>query len=387
MIRGEFLAGAAAALGGDTLRRTQVAQILPGYTPTFRISVVCPQSGPDGRLGKQLVDGVRGAVDEINRDRPSYQSLVLYNAYDDHNDAAQATVQADFATSAPDAMAVIGHLSATTTLATQQLYANAQIAVIVPTVTDDRITERGYRNVFRLPAKDADEGGLVAAYVIATGSKAPHVVSQDGPYGPNVAAGFLRRAGALHIGAVGTQFSLDNPSYDNAAAAVLSHDPDCVVLAGNVDDMGPIMTVLRTKGYTGRFVGTQGFFDAITLKEFAKESEGMVVASPVPYYPMAPSTRQDLTDYEGQYGAITPVAAFGYAAVQLVRNAAIRMNVTNRLAMIRALLSGGSYDTITGNYQFTPSGDVLDPNCYFYRIGDGKFSYERQGHPTGFMLK
>jgi len=167
MIRAQFLAGAGALASG-----TQVAQIVP-YTPTFRFSVVGPQSGPDGALGRQLVAGVRGAVDEINRDRPSYQSLVLYNVYDDHNVAAEATVQADFATSAPDAMAVIGHLSATTTLATQQLYSNAQIPVIVPTVTDDRITERGYRNVFRLPVKDSDEGGLIATYAIKTGSKSP----------------------------------------------------------------------------------------------------------------------------------------------------------------------------------------------------------------------
>lgn len=381
MIRAQFLAGAGALASG-----TQVAQIVP-YTPTFRFSVVAPQSGPDGALGRQLVAGVRGAVEEINRDRPSYQSLVLYNVYDDHNVAAEATVQADFATSAPDAMAVIGHLSATTTLATQQLYSNAQIAVIVPTVTDDRITERGYRNVFRLPVKDSDEGGLIAAYAIKTGSKSPHVVSQDGLYGPQVAAGFLRRAGALHIGAVGTQFSLDNPAYDNAAGAVLSHDPDCVVLAGNADDMGPLMAALRTKGYTGRFVGSQGFFDAATLKEFAKEAEGLVVSTAVPYYPMAPSTHQWLQDYQVQFGAITPVAAYGYAAVQLIRNAQTRMNVTNRLAMIRALTNGGSYDTITGNYQFGPAGDVLNPNCYFYRVTDGKFTYERQATATGFMLR
>ena len=381
MIRAQFLAGATALAGG-----TQVAQIVP-YTPTFRFSVVCPQSGPDGRLGQQLLAGVRGAVDEINRDRPSYQPLVLYNAYDDHNTAAQATVQADFASGAPDTLAVIGHLSAATTLATQQVYANAQLPLIVPTVTDDRVTERGYRNVFRLAVKDSDEGGLIAAYVISTGSKAPHVVSQDGPYGPDVAAGFLRRAGAMHIAAVGTQFSLDNPAYDNAAGAVLTHAPDCVVLAGNADDMGPLIGALRTKGYAGRFVGTQGFFDAITLKEFAKEAEGLVVSSAVPYYPMAPSTHQYVQDYQVQFGALTPVAAYGYAAVQLIRNAATRTNAANRLAMIRAIANAGAYDTITGVYQFGPNGDVLNPNCYFYRITDGKFNYERQATATGFMLK
>jgi len=381
MNRAEFLAGAGALAGG-----TQVAQIVP-YTPTFRFGVVCPQSGPDGRLGKELLAGVRGAVDELNRDRPSYQPLVLFNAYDDHNTAAEATVQADFATGSPDSLAVIGHLSATTTLATQQLYANAQIAVVVPTVTDDRITQRGYRNVFRLPTKDSDEGGLVAAYVIKSGSKAPHVVSQDGGYGPQVAAGFLRRAAALHVNAVGTQFSLDKPDFDNAAGAVLSHGPDFVVLAGNADDMGPLMQVLRNKGFTGRFAGTQGFFDAQTIKQFAKVAEGLVVSAPMPYYPMAPTATRYVQDYLEQYGPLTPVAAYGYSAVQLIYNASTRTTATNRLALIRALVNGGSYDTVTGRYQFGPSGDVLDPNCYFYRIADGKFTYERQAHPSGFMLK
>jgi ABC-type branched-subunit amino acid transport system substrate-binding protein len=159
------------------------------------------------------------------------------------------------------------------------------------------------------------------------------------------------------------------------------------VLAGNVDDMGPLLGTLRAKGYTGRFVGTQGFFDAQTLKQFAKEAEGLVVSTTVPYYPLAPTVLRDVQEYQAHNGPLTPVAAFGYAAVQLIRNASRRANATNRLALIRAIASGGSYDTVTGSYTFTSTGDVLDPNCYFYRITNGKFAYDRQAHPSGFMLK
>jgi hypothetical protein len=42
---------------------------------------------------------------------------------------------------------------------------------------------------------------------------------------------------------------------------------------------------------------------------------------------------------------------------------------------------------MTGTYSFGPTGDVLDPNCYFYVLKDGKFAYERQAHRSGFMLK
>jgi len=381
VIRAEFLAGAGAVAGA-----TQVAQVLP-YTRTLRFAVVCPQSGPDARIGRQLLDGVRGATDEINRTRPSFDPVLLYTAYDDHNTPADATVQAAFATGSPDVMAVIGHISSSATLVTEPAYANAQVPLIVPTVTDDRITARGYRNVFRLPTKDSDEGSLVAAYAIKTGSKAPHVVTQETDYGPDVAAAFVRRASALHVNTDATVFSADKPDFPKAADAVLSHSPDCVVLAGNVDDMGPLLGTLRAKGYTGRFVGTQGFFDGQTLKQYAKEAEGLVVSTTVPYYPLAPTALRDVQEYQSHYGALTPVAAFGYAAVQLIRAAVRRTNATNRLAMIRAIANGGAYDTVTGSYTFGPNGDVLDPNCYFYRITNGKFGYERQAHPSGFMLK
>ena len=172
MIRADFLAGAGAAAG------VAFAQPPTPYTATLRFAVVCPQSGPDGRIGRQLLDGVRAAVDELNNERTSLERFLVYDAYDDHNTAADATVQASFATGNPETQAVIGHLSSGTTLVAEPAYANAQIALIVPTVTDDRVTSRGYRNVFRLPTKDSDEGSLVAAYAITTGSKAPHVAVQ-----------------------------------------------------------------------------------------------------------------------------------------------------------------------------------------------------------------
>jgi branched-chain amino acid transport system substrate-binding protein len=296
-------------------------------------------------------------------------------------------VQASFATANPATIAVIGHVSAAATYVAEPAYANAQIALIVPTVTDDRITDRGYRNVFRLPVKDSDEGALVARYVLSTGSKAPVVTTQDGDYGPAVAAGFVRGAGAQHINAPLVQFPLERPELAGVADRILSSRPDCVVLAGNVLDMGPLIKMLRAKAYTGALVATQGFFDAATLKLDPKDIEGLVVSTNVPYYPLAPIAQRDVQLYQARYGAFPPVTAYGYAAVQLVRLAVRRTSASNRLALVRTLASGGSYDTVTGSYTFGASGDAVDPNCYFYRVTNGKFSYQRQAHPSGFMLK
>ncbi len=381
MIRAQFLAGIGAVAGA-----TQVAQVSP-FTPTLRFAVVCPQSGPDARLGRQLLAGVRGAIDELNNERMLNEPILLFDSYDDHNTTADATVQASFATASPTTLAVIGHISSAATLVAEPAYSNAQIALIVPTVTDDSITARGYRNVFRLPIKDSDEGGLLAAYAIVTGAKSPVVVTQDGDYGPSAAAGFVRRAGAMHVNAATESFPLERPEFAGAADRVLAHAPDCIALAGNVLDMGPLIKMLRAKAYAGRFVATQGFFDTLTLKLDPKEIEGLIVSTNVPYFPLAPTAQRNVQLYQAQYGALSPVAAYGYAAVQLIRLAIRRTGAANRLAVVRALASGGAYDTVTGSYTFAASGDVVDPNCYFYRVKDGKFAYERQAHPSGFMLK
>ncbi len=208
----------------------------------------------------------------------------------------------------------------------------------MPTVTDDRITAQGYRNVFRLPVKDSDEGALVAGYVLSTGSKAPQVVSQDGDYGPEVATGFVRGAAARRVDAPATQFPLDKPDYAKTAATILAKNPDCIVLAGLVGDMGPLLPALRAKGYSGRIVATQGFFDAQTVGKYAKDAEGLVISTNVPYYRLAPTALRDVQDYESRYGPLTPVAAYGYAAVQLVRAAVRRTGASNRLNLIRALV-------------------------------------------------
>lgn len=361
---------------------------LPGiYNTTMRIGVVAPLSGEDRPLGQQLLNGVQAAINELNDLRFATDPVLIFSQFDDHNAAADAVVQASFAVNTPDIVAVIGHLAAAPTLAALDTYFRAGMPLVVPTVTDDQITAKGYRNVYRLPTKNSDEGALLAAYVIGTGAKAAQVVFQDGDYGTQVANGFVRRASSLHIDAPSTQFALQNPDYGKAADAILAHSPDCIVFAGNVADMGPLLGVLRTKGYTGRFAASQGFFDPLTAQKYAKEAEGMFISTSVPYYPLAPNTMRDVQNFQQRYGALTPVTAFGYAGVQVIQDAFRRSQATNRLTMNTALSSGGVFDSITGAYSFGAFGDVVDPNCYFYSLQNGKFKYERQAHPSGFMLK
>jgi ABC-type branched-subunit amino acid transport system substrate-binding protein len=151
--------------------------------------------------------------------------------------------------------------------------------------------------------------------------------------------------------------------------------------------MGPLLPALLAKGYGGKFVASQGFFDPLTASTYAKEADGMVISTNVPYYPLAPSAAQQVRDYQASFGTLGPVNAYGYAGVQLIAAVTQFSGAQNRLALLRALQTGGPYATIVGSYTFGPYGDALVPNVYFYAVHDGKFTYERQARSTGFMLK
>jgi branched-chain amino acid transport system substrate-binding protein len=378
--RGDFLAGI-----GGTLALAGIDQ---PYAATVAIAVVCPLSGPFKSAGEALANGARGAIDYYNRERAGFDKVFTLRTFDDQNGVADAIVNGQFAIDDPTIVAVIGHLGAKATVAVLKTYAQSQMPLVVPAVTADDLTAQGYHNVFRLPTRDFTEGQLLATFVNGRSApKNPHVLVQDGDYGADVASGYAQRFGTLKVDSKITIFGYDKPDYAGAADQALDGKPDHIMLAGTAQDMGPIVKVLRDKGYTGPLSAPQGFFDALTVTKFAAECDGIVISTSMPYLAIAPSALRLVNEYQGSYGPLVPVAAFAYAAAQIVIGAVNRTGATQRATLMNAMSLGGNYDTIVGSFTFGPTGDAIDPELYFYTVAGGKFGYLKQAHPSGFLSR
>ena len=381
VIRSQFLS----ALGA-----TPVALTLPSPGAQISLAVVAPLSGSARQTGLQLVAGVQGAIEEYNTYSLQLASgSQTYNVrtYDDENAVANAILQAQFVTGDGTIVAAIGHVNAEATLAAIATYANSSVPLIVPLNTDIRITQTQYRNVFRLPTNDAAEGFLNArAAVKQYQPKVPFLLVQDADYGADVANGFIEGMNQAKITTPYHQFTWDKPNFGAVADKALAATPDFIFLAGTVNDMGGVLPALRAKGYTGPIAASQGFFDQATLK-LGAAADGLTISTSMPYLPFAPDAVRPVTDYQVRFGPLTPVAAFGYAAAQLVLAAIARTGATARNTLLNALHSGQPTLTVTGNFAFSPTGDTIDPQLYFYGIKDGKMAYLHQAHPSTFMIK
>jgi branched-chain amino acid transport system substrate-binding protein len=380
ILRSDFLSGLAAT--------PVAAGFVPNITASISIGVCAPFSGSAKRIGERLEAGVQGAVQSTNQLAGRFARTYAVRTYDDQNTAANASLQSSFATGDSSVIAMIGHVSSDATLQGLANYGPAQMALVVPYCTDDRVTSTQYRTVFRLPTKDSFEGDIFARTVLAQYKpKVPYVFVQDADYGADVATGFIAAMKEAKIETPYQQFAYDKPNFGAVVDKALTANPDYVFLAGIIGDMGPIVGVLRAKGYTGPIGASQGFFDP-GIAKLGAPATGMLVSTSMPYLTLAPSTVRQRQEFEVHFGAMDPFAAFGYAAAQIIISAVARTNAAARNSVVTAIAQGIPIDTMTGQYSFGPFGDAIQPQLYYYTVNaNGTFAYAHQARPSSFMIK
>ncbi|HTX58450.1 MAG TPA: branched-chain amino acid ABC transporter substrate-binding protein [Verrucomicrobiae bacterium] len=390
MNRRRFLAAAAA--GAAATAAPAAAQIYNPSQPQqflqqLTIAVNVTLSGPFGKYGAEVVKGVQAAVDETNRFNPPISRVFGIRAYDDRNTVPIAATNADIAAADPSTIGIVGNLTAPMTLAALSRYANVNFAVVVPTVTADSITKRGYHNVFRLPASDTASGRLFASSALqGKRGVAALAISFDGDYGYDVARAFATQAKAQHNPSDVLLFPKGKTDPAAAARTVLDSAPQYVFLAGKTAELGPVAQALRTAGYTGEFGASDGFYNAETITSYGKALDGALVASPMPPLERIPSMAMYLTDFEHEAGQITAFSAYGYAAAQVLIAASERTNATTRFSVLTTMQQGGTFQTLVGNFTFNINGDPLIPDIYLYRVGTSGFTYVRPAIRSGFII-
>jgi branched-chain amino acid transport system substrate-binding protein len=138
----------------------------PNIPSTIKIGVAQPLSGPSAARGKDLVDGVKLAVGEINESgftiggKPVKFEIVVMD------DKADKETAKSVAKSLVDqkVVAVIGHLNSDITEATIPIYKQGNVPQLF-TSSADELTRLGEGNAFRLVASDALQAKAVASYV------------------------------------------------------------------------------------------------------------------------------------------------------------------------------------------------------------------------------
>jgi ABC-type branched-subunit amino acid transport system substrate-binding protein len=201
-----------------------------------------------------------------------------------------------------------------------------------------------------------------------------------------VARAFLAEAQALKISATLTAVATldDDVALAQHLAPILRSNPELLYFAGTTTQLGKSFRYCLEQGYRGRLAASQGFFDIGTISVLGKLAEGLLISTSMPPLENNAAQHLELETFREQYGQITPIAAFSYAAAQIAITVIQRIGAVFRTPIIRALSEGGTIPTIVGDFRFDAFGDPVDPNLYFYTIHNAAWAYTGALRQTRF---
>lgn len=344
------------------------------------IGAASPLSGPGAHLGKDIENGARMAIDDLNAKAVTIGGRKVtwrLAAEDDGSDPKTGTAVAQKLVDARVA-AVVGHLNSGTTVPASKIYASAGIPQISPASTTPIYTQQGYKTAFRVVANDNLIGRTLARYAIDT-LKARNIAVIDDrtAFGQGLADQFVKEVKRAGHGAtiISRQFTNDKATDFNAILTqIRARKPDVIFYGGMDAVAGPMLKQMKSLGIGARLVAGDGVCSE-KLPVLAGDALGedrvfCAVAGGVSG-PQEAAFNAFWERYRQRYGIpLQTYAPYAYDAV-MVFAAAMQQAQSSEPAKFLPVLAKIRHEGITGSIAFDAKGDLRDAalTLYTYRMG------------------
>ena len=344
------------------------------------IGTASPLSGPGAHQGKDIEDGARMAIDELNT-----KGIVLGGqkvrwrlmAEDDASDPKTGTAVAQKLVDAKVA-AVVGHLNSGPTVPASKIYASAGVPQISPAATTPVYTRQGYKTAFRVVADDSLIGRTMAGYALNTlKAKRIAVIDDRTAFGQGLADEFLKEV-RKHGGAtvVSRQFTHDKATDFSAILTQTRGKKPDVIFYGGMDAVaGPMLKQMKTLGVGAAFVAGDGVCsEKLPLLAGDALADGKVVCAVAGGVEGAREARfiAFLDRFQKRYGhPVETYAPYAYDAV-MVFAAAIQKAESAQPARFLPQLAAVRHEGVTGAIAFDAKGDLQDAAMTLYTYRQGK---------------
>jgi branched-chain amino acid transport system substrate-binding protein len=346
-----------------------------------RIGSVSPLSGTGAHQGKDIENGARMAIDDLNAKGLTIggkKVRFVLQAEDDGADPKMGTAAAQKLVD-NGVVAVVGHLNSGTTVPASKIYNSAGIPQISPAATTPLYTRQGYRTAVRVVASDSLVGRTLAAYAIRTlKARRIAVIDDRTAFGQGLADEVTK--GVKAVGGaqlVSRQFTNDKATDFNAILTqIRAHKPDVIFYGGMDAVAGPMLKQMKALGIEAAFVSGDGVCSE-KLPQLAGDALGngkviCVVAGGVTGAKEEAEFAAFTERYRQRYKMpLQTYAPYAYDATMVFAQAMQQANSTEPARFLPALAKI-KYHGVTGDIAFDPNGDLHDAALTLYTYRDGR---------------
>ncbi|TAD79348.1 MAG: hypothetical protein EA001_04230 [Oscillatoriales cyanobacterium] len=254
--------------------------------PPFRIAVIVPAIQND-EVAMEMLRGVAQAQERFNKQgglNGRYLDLILAT---DKNDPALGEQVAQFLSTIPDVLAVVGHNISSVTEKVLPIYEKAGMPVISPTSTS---TDLKSNTFFRTVPSDEATGNRLVAYLVSQKVTRVALVYDADRYSQSLLRVVKPELDAAQVTVVrGIELTIAN--FDpNAEIATLNNQPEIdrpevIVLISGQKNQSVANQLMKANAQLPtdrrfRFVGSDALYDSETLTIGTDVVKGLILAVP-----------------------------------------------------------------------------------------------------------
>ncbi len=332
-----------------------------------------PLTGGIAHLGKDNENGARLAVDEANKKNIKIGGKAVRFELMAEDDQADAKLGPTIAQKFADAKVagVVGHLNSGVTIPASAVYNQAGIPMISGSATNPKLTEQGFKVVFRVVARDDQQGPAVAQYLNDGKIKKVAVVDDATAYGEGLANEVEKTLKSAGVQVVAREKTNDKATDFKAILTKMkARNPDAVFYGGMDATGGLMLKQARELGVKAVFSFGDG---ACTdkMKELAGDMSENLICSQAGL-PASAASKTFLDAYKAAFKQDPIIyGPFTYDAGNLLIAAMQKADSTDPAKYLPELQKI-NYKGATGPIQFDEKGDRKNAEITIFTMKGGK---------------
>ncbi|MFV0462385.1 MAG: branched-chain amino acid ABC transporter substrate-binding protein [Nostocoides sp.] len=337
-----------------------------GDCQTTTIAYLGAITGDAGALGVNMVNGIKLALDEYNKDASCKVDL---KTFDSQGSPDKAPALATQIINDKTVIGLVGPGFSGETLATGKTFFEAGLPVISPSATNVTITEQGWTQFHRVIGNDNAQGKGDAKFLTDTvkASKV-YVIDDAQDYSKGLATVVKDTLGSVAVGY--DEIQVKQTDMSAVVTKVTAAGSDAVFYGGYYTEAGLLVKQLRQAGWKGTFVSGDGAEDPAFVKVAGEAANGAFLSAPAAPAPADFSTK--VKDVTGAAAGLYTTQAYDAANIFL---AALKAGKTSAQD-INTFIGSYTGDGASGPIAFDDKGDIKVSTIYMYTVKDGKLDTE-----------
>ena len=365
---------------------------------TIKLGALLSITGAGGVYGPQSRDGMKLAVEQINGSGGVNGAQIDLEVRDDASDKAQSAQQAQTMIQQDQLMALLGPTLSNSAVGVHPLAENLKTPILAVSTTGIHIvpdcnfpSSAPCKYVFRdsLGEQTAIPDNIKAYSDDKHPASGVLLVAQDDKFSSDGGLIVQDTVSKYNINLLKViKFSKTEADLSPYVTQAVQLKPDVIFITSLGGIPAKIMIEARKQGWTGQFLGGNGFNTATVSKQAGKSGEGARSASAWYIGNTFASNADFVSAYKQKYGSDPDqFAAQGYTGIKIIADAAKRAGLTfsdlpGDRDKLRAAMETVNIDTPLGPFQFTSNHDVKQTVWVIQMDGSGGFSLVHEIKPT-----